>query len=373
MKIAILSPFYPYRGGISQFSTSIYDHFSRDNIVTAFNFKRQYPSLLFPGKTQYIDENDIARETESHRLLDSVNPLTYRKTALKIREFAPDLFITRYWMPYFAPSLGYVSRHLGEETKRVAIIDNLIPHEKRPLDKSLTKWFLNSYDGFVTLCDAVKDDLLSLKKDAKYVVSPHPLYDHYGEKIAKEKAEKELGIGSGRKNLLFFGLIRDYKGLDILIDSFSQLDESYQLIIAGEPYGSFEKYQRLIDSSPNRERIFPILEFVPEKDVYKLFSAADVVVLPYRSATQSGISSVAYHFETPIITTNVGGLKETIADKGTGIVVDNVDSKDIGDAIIRFFNDSDLSIKLIESIRIEKERLSWSNFCRDLLDFYHTL
>lgn len=373
MKIAILSPFYPYRGGISQFSTSVYDVLSRDNSVRAYNFKRQYPSLLFPGKTQYIDQNDIARQTDSDRILDTANPLSYRRTAQKIREFAPDLFVTRYWMPYFAPSLGYVARHLGKETKSIAILDNVIPHEKRFFDKSFTGCFLNSCDGFVTLCDAVRDDLLSLKKDARYIVSPHPLYDHYGEKIERSEAEKELAIGSGKKNILFFGLIRDYKGLDILLESFSHLDDSYQLIIAGEPYGSFEKYRKLIDSSPNRERIFTFLNFIPEKEVYKFFSAADVVVLPYRSATQSGISSVAYHFGTPMITTDVGGLKETIGDKGTGIIVDNVDSTDITDAIVEFFGNPDISIELKENIRVEKERLSWTNFCKDLLQFYHTL
>ena len=373
MKIAILSPFYPYRGGISQFSTSVYDVMSRDNTVKAYNFKRQYPSLLFPGKTQYIDDNDIARRTESSRILDTANPFSYIKTAQKIREFAPDLFLTRYWMPYFAPSLGYVARHLGNNTKSIAILDNVIPHEHRFFDKSFTSWFLNSCDGFVTLCEAVKDDLLSFKKDAKYIVSPHPLYDHYGDKTDRHQAEKELKIAHGKKNILFFGLIRDYKGLDILIDAFSSLNDDYQLIIAGEPYGSFDRYQQMIEASVNRERIFSFLNFIPEKDVFKFFSAADIVVLPYRSATQSGISSVAYHFETPLITTDVGGMRETIADRGTGIVVDNISSADILKAITGFFNSPQMADTLRESIRKEKERLSWSNFCGDIIDFYHTL
>ncbi len=368
MRIAILSCFYPYRGGISQFNTCLFGELEKYGEVKAFNFKRQYPDFLFPGKTQYVTEDDNAVPVESVALLDTANPFSYITTARAIREWKPDLLIMRYWMSYFAPSLGYVARHMAKECKVISILDNVTPHEPRFFDKPFTRYFLGGSDGYVVLCDAVRDDLLSFKPDARFINTPHPLYSHFGEKLDRVETERMLGIREGKRNILFFGLIREYKGLDILLEAFSQLDSSYNLIIAGEPYGSFEKYRQLIDSSPYRENIFLNTNYIPDNEVNRYFSIADVCVLPYRSATQSGISAVSYHFEVPMITTDVGGLKQMIGDAGTGLITGRVDATSVADSIRRFF-DEKLSPALVENIRKEKERLGWSNFCSKLIEF----
>ncbi len=377
MKIAILSCFYPYRGGISQFNACLLNELEKRHTVKAFNFKRQYPDILFPGKTQYVTKDDNAVPVESEALLDTANPFSYITTAKAIREWNPDLLIMRYWMSWFAPSLGYIARHMNPGCKVVSILDNVIPHEPHFFDRPFTGWFLKPQDGFVVLCNAVRDDLLSFIPNARHICTPHPLYSHFGEKLGRDEALQSIGITDGKetKNILFFGLIREYKGLDLLIEAFGLLDKSYRLIIAGEPYGSFEKYQKLIDASPNRENIFLNTNYIADHQVNRYFSAADVCVLPYRSATQSGISSISYHFEVPMITTNVGGLKETIGDRGTGVIIQDGSPKTIAGAIEEYFlpENAGKREKMVEDIKLEKERLSWSTFASKLEDFYKTL
>ena len=373
MRIAILSCFYPYRGGIAQFNAGIYAELGREHTVRAFNFKRQYPSLLFPGKTQKVTEQDEAVPIPSDALLDSICPRSWVRTARAIRAWKPDLLILRYWMPFFAPCLGYVARRMPAGVKVVGILDNVIPHERRPLDGCLTRYFLSGLDGAVTLCEEVGRDLQALRPQLPRTVLPHPVYTHFGEKLPRTDAERALGLLPGKKNLLFFGLIREYKGLDILIEAFGMLDDSYQLIIAGEPYGSFEKYQKLLDESPGKERIRLYPEYIRDSEVKRWFSAADVVVLPYRSATQSGVSSVSYHFEVPMIVTAVGGLKEAIGGRGTGIVATEISPASIADCIRRYFASPEVRRSCVEAIRAEKERLGWEKFCKDLSAFAQSL
>ena len=306
---------------------------------------------------------------ESESLLDTANPLSYLKTYRTIKEWNPDVLIVRYWMSYFAPSLGYITRKMRKHCKVISILDNIIPHEPHFFDAPLTKYFLKGSTGSVTLCEAVSKDLLALKPDSEFAVIQHPLYSHFGMKKERGEAESKLGLTPGKKNILFFGLIRDYKGLDILLEAFRKLDDSYQLIIAGEPYGSFEKYQKIIDSLPGKERVFMDLKYIKDSEVTDYFSAADVAVLPYRSATQSGISSVSYHFEVPMIVTNVGGLKETIGDRGTGIVAESGTPEAIAEDILKYFSNPQIKEDCIINIRKEKERLSWSTFARKLTDF----
>ncbi|MGM9767777.1 MAG: glycosyltransferase [Candidatus Cryptobacteroides sp.] len=345
----------------------------KSSIAKAFNFSRQYPDILFPGKTQYVTPEDEAVPVESEAVLDTANPLTWISAARKIREWKPDILVMRYWMSWFAPSLGYVARHVGKECKVVAILDNVVPHEPRFFDTPFTKYFLGGCDGFVTMCDAVSADLLRLKPDARFIMRNHPLYSHFGEKLPRLAAEEKLGLEHGRKNILFFGLIRHYKGLDILLEAFSGLGEEYQLIIAGEPYGSFGPYREIIDKIPGRDRIHVFPNYIKDSEVKNYFSAADVTVLPYRSATQSGISSVSYHFEVPMIVTAVGGLKETIGDTGTGIVAPDVSAECIRTEIGRYFRDPSIRESCISHIREEKQRLSWGNFSRDLTGFAEKL
>jgi len=373
LKIAILSCFYPFRGGIAQFNACLYSELSRTHDVKAYSFLRQYPEILFPGKTQFVTPDDEAVSIESEALLDTVNPFSYINTLRNINKWAPDLLILRYWMPWFAPSLGFISRHINKKCKVISILDNVIPHERRIGDRALTKYFLSGSDGFITLCHDVDKDLEAFGSNKPHIVLPHPLYSHFGGKLPNDGAKELLGLDKRKKTLLFFGLIRKYKGLDILLRAFDMLDDSYQLIIAGEPYGSFDEYSELIDASKGKERIKLFPKYIKDSEVKLYFSAADVTVLPYRSATQSGISSVSYHFEVPMIVTDVGGLKETIGERGTGLVAPSAEPESIKNEIERFFQYSGIKDECIKNIRSEKERLSWGSFSGSIIKFAQQL
>lgn len=368
MKIAFLSTMYPYRGGIAQFNALLFREFEKKHTVSGYTFKRQYPDFLFPGQTQYVTENDNADKIPVRRMLDTINPFTYMKTARAIRNEAPDIFITKYWMTFFAPSLGYVAGHLGKKTRRISILDNVIPHEKRFFDASFNRYFLKRNDGFIVMSDKVLADLLSIVPDAKYLRVNHPVYNHFGEKLEQSTAKEKLGLEPGKKTLLFFGIIRDYKGLDLLIEALSLLDDSFELIIAGEVYGSFENYQKQINQFGLGNKIHLFKQYIDDDHVTTFFSASDVCILPYKSATQSGITSIANHFDLPIIATDVGGLKETIEHGKTGLIVDKAEPALIAEAIRNYF-DNDLKASFAENIRQEKKENSWENFARKVLEF----
>lgn len=341
------------------------------HIVKAFSFSRQYPDFLFPGKTQYVTPEDEAMPVEADAILDTINPLTWVKTARAIRSWKPDLLVMKYWMSWFAPSLGYVARHCG--CKSVVVLDNVIPHEAHWFDRPLTRYFLKGCTGFVSMSESVEKDLLSLRPEAPHILRPHPLYAHFGPGMPREEAAAALGADPGKKTLLFFGLIREYKGLDILLEAFRELPREYQLIIAGEPYGSFDKYQKIIDSLPGKDRVHVFPDYIRDSEVKKFFCASDVAVLPYRSATQSGISSIAYHFDVPMIVTDVGGLKGTIGERGTGIVASEPSPEAIRKEILRYFSDASLREGCRKAIGVEKQRLGWDAFCASLTDFAATL
>lgn len=373
MRIALLSCFFPFRGGISQFNASLYLELGKSHTVKAFNFTRQYPEFLFPGKTQYVTKDDDAVPIESDALLDTANPFTYGRTYRAIRDWEPDLVIISYWMSYFAPSLGYIARRLRKRCKVISILHNVVPHEPRFFDAPLTRYFLSGCTGNVTLCDEVAEDLKRLSPKALNITLFHPIYGHFGEKMPREEAEKALGLKPGMRNLLFFGLIRDYKGLDILLDAFGKLDSGYQLIVAGEPYGSFEKYRNIIDRSPAKDRIRLFTRYIKDSEVKVFFSASDLAVLPYRSATQSGISAIAYHFEVPMVVTDVGGLRQSIGDCGTGLVAPKADADCVVREIRTYFSDANLKTLCVNSIKAEKDRLSWRTFSKRLLEFSDNL
>ena len=369
MKIAILSAFHPFRGGIAQFNGNLLAELGKTADVKAFNYSRQYPGFLFPGTTQYVEAGDDSFKVDAEAVLDTANPLNWPRAASKIRKWEPDLLLMRYVMPYFAPSLGYVARHAGRNTRVIAIADNVIPHERHFFDKPFTGYFLSRLDGCVTLCDAVNADLREWAPELPSRVIFHPLYTHFGEKLPREEAESRLGLLPGKRNLLFFGLIREYKGLDILLQAFSGLSEEYQLIIAGECYGPFDRYQKLIDACPGKERIHVFRRYIADSEVKDYFSAADLTVLPYRSATQSGVSSASYHFEVPMVVTAVGGLEETIGNTGTGLVASSAEPEEIRRRIEEYFADPAIRERCVGAIRSESERLSWSSFVKELLNF----
>lgn len=372
MRIAYLSTFYPFRGGIAQFNASLYRTLEQQNHeVKAFTFTTQYPSILFPGETQMVKKDDNVDIINSTRVLNSANPLTYYRAANKIKKYKPDLLLMKYWMSYFGPSLGYVASKMPADTKVVSILDNVIPHEKKFFDKAFTKYFIRKNTAFIAMSEKVKNDLISLHPNAKVKVLPHPLYNHFGEISDKNIARQTLGLNENKKTILFFGFIRNYKGLDLLIEAFSKLDDSYQLLIAGEVYGSFDKYQQQIENNANKHNIHPHIKYISDKEVSLYFSAADVCVLPYKSATQSGITGISYHFETPMIATDVGGLSEIIHNKKTGLIVKDINPECIRDNIINFFCNFD-ALTLIENIRKTKNDLSWDNFANKLIEFVET-
>lgn len=374
MKTAILSCFHPFRGGIAQFNASLVQELGKGHEVRAFNFTRQYPSFLFPGKTQYVTPQDEAAAVESTPLLDTVNPFSWAAAAREIRRWNPDVLLVRYWMSYFAPSLGYVARHQAPHCKTVGILDNVIPHERHFFDRPLTSYFLNSLDGAVTLCSEVEKDLRTFSKDLPCTVLNHPVYSHFGSRMPRKEALEALGIDDdSRHNLLFFGLIREYKGLDILIRAFDLLGDGYRLIIAGEPYGSFDRYADLIARCRFREHILLFPEYIRDSQVKKYFSAADLTVLPYRTATQSGIGAISCHFEVPMIVTDVGGLKETIADKGLGTACRECTPECVADAVREYFDNPRLKDKYAAYMKEENRRLSWNGFCKGLIDFVDSI
>jgi len=364
MKIAFLSAFYPFRGGIAQFNANLCKELQKEHEIIPFTFKRQYPGFLFPGSTQYVTANDRAIPIDSIPVLDTANPLNYRMSARQIAEAKPDVLVLRYWMTYFAPSLGTVARYFNKRGyKVISILDNVVPHEQYFFDKPLTKWFLKQNSGFVVMSKSVRDDLLALNPTAQFILQEHPLYNHFGEKVDKQTAIAQLELDPEKKTLLFFGLIRDYKGLDLLIDTMPLLDESYQLVIAGESYGDFGKYRQAIDCSPARLRIKVMNRYIDDDEVPRLFSAADLLVTPYRSATQSGVIPIAYHFDLPVLATDVGGLKESIERAGTGLVcLPTVES--LSEGIRKFFRSDKAAF--IANIQKEKKALSWEAFANAL-------
>lgn len=368
MKIAFLSTFYPFRGGIAQFNALVYRELEKRHEVRAFTFKRQYPDFLFPGKTQYVTSDDKADPIPSVPVLDTINPFSYSRSASRIKAFGPDLVLTKYWMTFFGPSLGFVLGRLRKSV-RISILDNVIPHEKRFFDKAFNRYFLKRNDGFIVMSDKVLHDLLSIRPDAPYLRINHPVYDHFGKKLDRNEAQLRLGLDPNKKTLLFFGIIRDYKGLDLLIEAFAQLDDSYQLVIAGEVYGSFEKYEQLIARNPLKEQIRLFTRYISDDEVTVFFSAADACILPYKSATQSGITSISNHFLLPLIATDVGGLKESIEHGKTGLIADKADAAEIA-RMIRHYFDRDLKKSLSEAIALHNAENSWENFCAKLMDFY---
>jgi glycosyltransferase involved in cell wall biosynthesis len=364
MKIAFLSPFSPYRGGIAQFSSALYRELEKEHQVKAFSFSRLYPGMLFPGKTQYVAEDAETIVIPAEKALDSINPFSYRKTAKAILRFQPDLLIIAYWMSFFVPAYTCIARQLKRKIRIVSLIHNAIPHEPHFFDRPFARLFFNQCDGFMVMSETVKKDLLALKPDASFCLHPHPLYQHFGEKMEPLLAKKAFNLDLNRKTLLFFGLIRDYKGLDLLIDAMSFLDCSYQLLIAGESYGSFEKYQRQIDASPAKSRIRVLNKYIDDREIPVLFSVADVLVLPYKSATQSGVIPVAYHFEVPVVATDVGGLKETVETAQTGVIC-LPEAGCLAVGIEKIFTQG--KEDFITHIRDEKKKLSWKTFAKALI------
>ena len=365
MNIVILGTAFPLRGGIAHYNALLYRELSKNHSVRVITFKRQYPSLFFPGKTQTETEGEMLR-VPGESLVDSINPLNWVAVGREIRKQAPDLIIFKYWLPFFGPCFGTIARTAkrGTNTKVLFICDNVIPHEKRPGDRAFTRYAFRAVDSFIVQSDAVEHDLLEFWPQAKYKKAAHPVYNIFGDSLNKEEARKQLGIVSPRV-ILFFGYIRRYKGLHVLLDSMKELKKGLHvhLLAVGECYDDEQRYRDRIAELGLQESVTLHTDYVPNNRVRLYFSAADVVILPYLSATQSGIAQIAYNFDTPVIATRVGGLGEVVLDGETGFLVPPDDARALGNAIQRFF-ESNAAEQFVPNVQREKKKYTWESLAR---------
>ena len=363
MKVIIVGTAYPYRGGLSAFNERLaYEYLQRGDEVEIYTFTLQYPSFLFPGKTQYSDE-PAPKGLTIHRRINSINPFNWLKTGREIARKRPDLLITKFWLPFMAPCLGTIERRVRRNghTRIVSILDNIIPHEHRPGDRIFARYFVRSTDAFVAMSRSVLDDLnlFDTKKPRRFC--PHPLYDHYGDILPKEEARRMIGIDTDGHYVLFFGFIRSYKGLDLLLDAMADpriAQRDIRLIVAGEFYGDPKPYMEQIERLGIADRIKLCTDFIPDSQVNRYFCAADLVAQPYKSATQSGVTQIAFHFEKPMLVTDVGGLAEIVPDGKIGYVV-QPDAHQIADAIVRYY-DQQREAPFTEAVRHEKQKYTWN-------------
>jgi len=367
MKIIIVSAAYPYRGGIAHFTQMLYNELIKNHEVSVVTFSRQYPKLFFPGKTQY--EPTLLKDApKSEEILDSINPINWISVGNKIKKEDADLVIFNFWMPFFGMCFGKVARIIkkNQKTKVLIIAHNVISHDAKMGDKTLTKYFFNAADYFITMSKSVQKDLQKFKPNAKQKLLFHPIYSNFGTSIKKNDALKFLKL-SNKPTLLFFGFIRKYKGVDILLKAVELLKEKLdlQLIIAGEFYDNKQKYLNLIESLKIKDNVKIFSDFIPNDEVKYYFSASDAVVLPYREATQSGIFQIANNFEKPIIASDVGGLGEEIEQGKTGFVVEKNNPQILADVIFKYFNE----VKVEEfslNVKRKKEKYSWTNFAKGI-------
>ena len=405
MKIILIGPAHPYRGGLASYNERLARALmDAGHSVTIYTFTLQYPGFLFPGKTQF-SSSPPPQGLDIRRKINSINPLNWMRVGHELRKAKPDLLLYKYWLPFMGPCFAKIAAitKRNRHTKAIAILDNLIPHEKRTGDKLFTKWFVKRMDGFVAQSQSVLDDLVGLLsapkstvianetkwseaipstdadseiasphslresndktiqwRDKAALLSPHPLFDNFGSIIPKEEAKKLLGLDPNFGYVLFFGFIRAYKGLDLLLEAWADeriANLPLKLLIAGEYYESADKYKKLISDLNLSDRVIERNAFIADEEVHKYFSASDLLVQPYRHATQSGVAQIGYHFNKPMIVTNVGGLPEIVPHNKVGYVV-KVDPRDIADHIVKFYSErkeAEFSANAAE----EKKKYSW--------------
>jgi glycosyltransferase involved in cell wall biosynthesis len=358
MKIAIVGPMHPYRGGIAHFTEMTVEGLDgRGHEVAPLNFARQYPEFLFPGTTQFEPDDEApAIVQEAPRVLDPLNPLSWFRAGFRLRDAAPDAVVFQYWMPFFAPAYGVVARGLRRHygIPSIAVVHNALPHERHFGDTWLSQFFLAACEGHVVMSDAVADNLHPLRDpDAAVRRIEHPVYERFGEPVPKTEARAALDLPDDVPVCLFFGFVREYKGLHVLLKALPKASEQLpdlHLVVAGEPYDDPERYHRLIREHGVADRVRWYDEYIPSDDVPSYFCAADLVVQPYVSATQSGVAQIATHFERPIVLTDVGGLAETVPHEEAGFVVPPEDPPALADAIVRFFRE-DWADRLGDGVR----------------------
>ena len=377
MHIVILGTAYPFRGGLATFNERLARQLQAEgHTVEVITFTLQYPSFLFPGKTQYSTEK-VPADLRISRQVHSCNPFNWIKVGHRIRKMQPDMLITCYWMAFFAPCYGMIQRIVQRngKTRCIALVHNMIPHEPSILDKLFAPFFVRHTDGFVALSESVVQDINRFDHGTKPKTSyPHPIYDHYGEQMSKEDACQALHLNPENRYMLFFGLVRAYKGLDLLLDAFGKVKDqlpNLQLIIAGEFYEDEDKYRAQIANNGLTDRVIIKNEFIADADLRKYFGAADLIVQPYKSATQSGVTQVAFHFEKPMLVTNVGGLGEIVHDHKMGYAVEP-NAEAIAQALTDYYihnRQADYTTYLIK----EKDKYSWSRLAESFVTIYNNI
>ncbi|MBS1614447.1 MAG: glycosyltransferase [Bacteroidetes bacterium] len=363
MKVVILGSAHPFRGGLAAYNERLAREFIRQgHSVQIYTFSLQYPEFLFPGTSQY-SEQAAPDDLYIHVKVNSVNPLNWFSVGKEIAKLNADLLIVKFWLPFMGPSLGTICRQVKKngKTKIISIIDNIIPHEKRIGDWQLAKYFVNSVDGFIAMSDSVLEDLKKFDSKKPKAFSPHPLFDNFGEAVNKIQAYEHLGLEVNSDYLLFFGFIRDYKGLDLVLEAMADprvKELNFKLIVAGEFYTDAQPYWDQITRLGIADKLILKTDFIPDDEVRYYFCAADMVVQPYKHATQSGVTQICYHFDRPMLVTNVGGLPEIVPNGKVGYVVEP-NAQSIADAIVDFYGNH-REFVYRDNIKVEKKKFAWS-------------
>ena len=370
LHIAIVGPAHPYRGGLASIMETMAREYQRRGYrVDILTFTLQYPALLFPGKSQTVDTpppTDLSIE----RKVSTINPMTWWQVGRKLCKLRPDIVLMKYWTPFMAPCFGSIARlaRKNGHTRVICQIDNVEPHEHHITDKMFNRYYLRSVDGFIYMSEQVHGELTTYTH-APALFSPHPMFEHFGERKERTEACNALGLDPGTRYALFFGLIRDYKGLDTLIEAWAKFRRSgHKLLIAGEFYASRDKYIDLIERLGLQDDIILHDHFIPDSEVANYFSVSDCVVLPYKTATQSGVTQIAYNFRTPIIVTDVGGLKEIVPDGVVGYVVDS-SVEGVADGLNRIYEQGRLD-EFTHNMEHERKRFSWAAMCDKIEEVY---
>jgi glycosyltransferase involved in cell wall biosynthesis len=372
MKVIIIGPAHPLRGGLASFNERLAREFqSQQNEVSIYTFSLQYPSFIFPGTTQYSSD-PAPQDLRINICINSINPLNWLKIGSRLKKENADLIVVRYWLPLMGPCLGTILRKVkkNKHTKVVCIADNIIPHEKRFGDKPFTRYFIKPVDAFITMSEKVLADLRLFEKNKPAQMVPHPLYDNFGEKVSKEVARDKLGISDKEFIILFFGFIRSYKGLDILLDAVKIIKEkkyanfNFKVLIAGEFYEDRKVYEQQIEKLCIEEYLILRTDFIPDKEVKYYFCAADMVIQPYRNATQSGVTPLAFHYEKPMVVTNVGGLPVMLANETAGLVAEP-NASSIAQKILDYYSLGEYHF--LAKLVAEKKKYTWEKMVDTIL------
>lgn len=366
MNLVLIGPVYPYKGGISHYTSLLCTALRKNHNVHMISYSMQYPKLLFK-KEQRDYSNSMFKVDDTNFLINTANPFNILASARKIKKLKPDAVIIQWWHPYFAPCYYILAKALGK-IPVIFTCHNVFPHERFPMDRKLTKLVLKQGKGFITQSNMDKDDLLSIKADANYVVTPHPTYNAFRiNDISKSDARGILEINADTPVLLFFGFVREYKGLHYLIDALKFVKDQIpdiELLVVGDFSSDKEEYLNQISANGLENNIKVVDGYVPDEEVEKYFAACDLVVLPYSSATQSGIAQIAYGFEKPVVVTNVGGLPDVVDDGVTGYIVPPMNPEAIAEAIKKYFSDND--IPWAENIAVKAEEFSWETMVKKI-------